>query len=90
MKKNRSLQLVVDYRGLNKVTIRIRYSLPLILNLLKRLNGAKYFRKLDLRGAYNVVRVRPRDEWKTTFHNRYGHFKYIAMPIGLTNARAVF
>ena len=61
-KKNGTLRLVVDYRGLNKVTIRNRYALPLIPNLLERLSGAKYFTKLDLRGAYNVVQNLSGDE----------------------------
>ena len=54
------------------------------------LSGAKYFTKLDLPGAYNLVLIRPGDEWKATFHTRYGHFEYIVMPFGLTNAPAVF
>ena len=89
-KKDGSLRLVVDYRGLNKVTIRNRYALPLISSLLERLSGAKFFTKLDLRGAYNLVRIRPGDEWKTAFRTRYGHFEYTVMPFGLTNAPAVF
>ena len=89
-KKDGSLRLVVDYRGLNKVTIRNRYALPLISNLLERIGGAKHFTKIDLRGAYNLVRIRPGDEWKTTFRTRYGHFEYTVMPFGLTNAPAVF
>jgi transposase InsO family protein len=89
-KKDGSLRLVVDYRGLNKVTIRNRYALPLISSLLERLSGAKFFTKLDLRGAYNLIRIRPGDEWKTAFRTRYGHFEYTVMPFGLTNAPAVF
>ena len=89
-KKDGSLRLVVDYRGLNKVTIRNRYALPLISSLLERLSGAKFFTKLDLRGAYNLVRIRPGDEWKTAFRTRYGHFEYTVMPFGLTNAPTVF
>ena len=89
-KKDGSLRLVVDYRGLNKVTIRNRYALPLISSLLERVNGAKFFTKIDLRGAYNLVRIRPGDEWKTAFRTRYGHFEYTVMPFGLTNAPAVF
>ena len=89
-KKDGSLRLVVDYRGLNKITIRNRYALPLIPTLLERLSGAKYFTKIDLRGAYNLVRIRPGDEWKTAFRTRYGHFEYTVMPFGLTNAPAVF
>jgi hypothetical protein len=89
-KKDGSLRMVVDYRGLNKVMVRNRYALPLIPSLLERLSGAKYFTKLDLRGAYNLVRIRPGDEWKTAFRTRYGHFEYTVMPFGLTNAPAVF
>ena len=89
-KKDGSLRLVVDYRGLNKITVRNRYALPLISSLLERLSGAKVFTKLDLRGAYNLVRIRPGDEWKTAFRTRYGHFEYTVMPFGLTNAPAVF
>ena len=56
-KKDGSLRLVVEYRGLNKVTIRSRYALPPISSLLERVNGAKFFTKIDLRGAYNLVRI---------------------------------
>jgi hypothetical protein len=89
-KKDGLLRLVVDYRGLNKVTIRNKYALPLISSLLERLSGAKFFTKLDLRGVYNLVRIRPGDEWKTAFRTLYDHFEYIVMPFGLTNAPAVF
>ncbi len=89
-KKDGSLRLVVDYRGLNKVTIRNKYALPLISTLLERISGAKYFTKIDLRGAYKLVGIRPGDEWKIAFRTRYGHFEYIVMPFGLTNTPAVF
>jgi hypothetical protein len=64
-KKDGSLHLIVDFRGLNKVTIRNRYACPCILSLLERINGARFFTKIDLRGAYNLIRIRPGDEWKT-------------------------
>ncbi len=80
----------MDYRGLNKITKKNRYPLPLILGLLDRLRTEKIFTKLDLRGAYNLFRIRPNDEWKTAFHTRYGHFEYTVMPFDLTNAPAVF
>jgi len=80
----------VDYRGLNKITKKNRYPLPLISGLLDRLCTKKIFTKLDFRGAYNLLRIRPGDEWKTTFCTRYGHFEYTVMPFGLTNAPAVF
>jgi len=80
----------VDYRGLNKITKKNRYSLPLISGLLDRLRTGKIFTKLDLRGAYNLLKIRPGDEWKTAFRTRYGHFEYTVMPFGLTNAPVVF
>jgi hypothetical protein len=89
-KKDGSLRLCVDYRGLNALTIRNRYPLPLIPQLLDQLSQAKIFTKIDLRGAYNLVRIREGDEWKTAFRTRYGHFEYTVMPFGLTNAPAVF
>jgi hypothetical protein len=75
---------------LNKVTIKNRYPLPLISGLLEQLGEARVFTKIDLRGAYNLVRIKPGDEWKTAFRTRYGHFEYNVMPFGLTNAPAVF
>ena len=89
-KKDGSLRLCVDYRGLNKVTIKNRYPLPLIPEALDRLKHAKVFTKLDLRGAYNLVRIKEGDEWKTAFRTRYGHFECLVMPFGLTNAPAAF
>ena len=89
-KKDGSLRLCVDYRGLNALTIKNRYPLPLISQLLDQLSQAKIFTKIDLRGAYNLVRVKAGDEWKTAFRTRYGHFEYTVMPFGLTNAPAVF
>ena len=67
----------MDYRGLNKVTKKNRYSLSLILKLLEQLGSAKIFTKIDLRGTYNLVQVKEGDEWKTLFHIKYGHFEYL-------------
>lgn len=89
-KKDGSLRLCVDYRGLNGVTVKNRYALPLISELLNRLHKAKCFMKLDFRGAYNLVRIAEGDEWKTAFRTRYGHYEYQVMPFGLTNAPASF
>lgn len=75
---------------MNSVTIRNRYPLPLIALLLDQLASAKVFTKIDLSGAYNLVRIWSGDEWKTAFRTRYGHFKYRVMPFGLTNGPAVF
>jgi hypothetical protein len=89
-KKDGSLRLCVDYRGLNRFTRKDRYPLPLIPNLIDQLRTAKKFTKLDLRGAYNLVRIAPGDEWKTAFRTRYGSFEYLVMPFGLCNAPATF
>ena len=89
-KKDGSLRLCVDYRGLNKVTVKNRYPLPLIAGLLDQLGEAKIYSKIDLRGAYNLVRIKEGDEWKTAFRTMYGHFEYNVMPFGLTNAPAIF
>ena len=66
-KANRELRLCVDYRGLNKITVKNRYSLPLISKILDRLSGAEYFSKLDIKEVYYQVRIREGDEWKTAF-----------------------
>ena len=89
-KANGDLRLCVDYRALNRVTVKNRYALPLISELLDRIKGAKYFTKLDLRDAFNQLRIAEGDEWKTAFRTRYGHFEYQVMPFGLTNAPASF
>ena len=89
-KKDGSLRPCIDFRGLNTVTIRNRYPLPLIASSFDFLQGATVFSKLDLRNAYNLVRVREGDEWKTGFNTHTGHYEYLVMPFGLTNAPAVF
>jgi transposase InsO family protein len=89
-KKDGSLRLCVDYRGLNKVTTPNRCPLPLISETFDQLGKAKYFTKLDMRGAYNLLRIAKGDEWKTAFRCRYGHFEYQVMPFGLMNAPGTF
>ena len=89
-KKDGTLRLCVDYRGLNKITRKNRYPLPLINEILDRLSGAKVFTKLDLRDAYYRIRIQEGDEWKTAFRTRYGLFEYVVMPFGLTGAPSTF
>jgi hypothetical protein len=89
-KADGSLRLCVDYRGLNEGTIKNRYPLPLIQETLMQLSKAKYFTTLDIRGAYNLVRMAEGEEWKTAFRTRYGLFESLVMPFGLTNAPADF
>jgi len=89
-KKDGSLRLCVDYRGLNHTTVNNRYPLPLIQETLDRVGKAKIYTKLDLRGAYNLLRIKSGEEWKTAFGTRYGYFEFSVMPFGLTNAPATF
>ena len=84
------MRLCVDYRALNKISIKNRYLLPRIDEMLDRLSSAKVFLKIDLRDAYHRIRIQPGDEWKTAFRTRYGHFEYRVIPFGLTNAPAIF
>jgi hypothetical protein len=85
-----SLRLLTDYRGLNEGTIKNRYPLPVVRETLIRLSKATYFTKLDVRGAYNLIRMAEGEEWKTMFRTRYGLFESLVMPFGLTNAPADF
>ena len=85
-----SLRLCVDYRGLNTGTIKNRYLLPLIREILMRLSKARYYTALHVRGAYNLLRVVEGDEWKTAFRTRYGLYESLVIPFGLTNAPADF
>ncbi len=89
-KKDGSLRPCIDYRGLNDITVKNRYPLPLMSLALEILQGAKIFTKLDLRNAYHLVRIKEGDEWKTAFNTPVGHFEYRVLPFSLVNAPAVF
>ncbi len=88
--KDGSIRLCVDYRGLNKITKKDRYPLPLISDLLDAPGKARIYTKLDLRHAYHLLRIAAGDEYKTAFRSRYGSYEFNVVPEGLTNAPAAF
>ena len=89
-KKDGGLCPCIDYRGLNKITVKYSYTLPVINTIIELMHGARFFTKLDLWSAYNLVRIRKGDEWKRAFSTTSGHYEYLVMPYGLMNAPSVF
>jgi len=89
-KKDNTSRLCVDYCQLNKLTIKNKYPLPRIGDLLDQLRGAVVFSKIDLRSGYHQILVKLEDVQKTTFRSRYRHYGYVVMPFGVKNAPAIF